>query len=309
MATLPTQSSRRPNPVRVRSTWWIYLTLLPTLAFLAIMAYYPAASGIWHSFFDWNPGFVSEFTGLENYRRLLGDELWWDSFAHLGIIFLASITVMWVIPLAAAELVITLRSMRAQHVFRTLLIVPLAFPGVVTALIWSFMYHPNDGVINRLLEALGLGSLAQNWVGDPDTALIALICVGFPWIAGLPFLVFFTALQNIPSEIFEAASLDGAGRLRRIWSIDLPMMFRQVKLLLFLALIMTMQYGFAAYLVTSGGPDNATSVPVLRMLGAAFSGQDWGYAAAMSTMLFGLAVVISGAAALAQRRGRNVRSI
>lgn len=197
---------------------------------------------------------------------------------------------------------ITLRSQRAQFIFRTLLIAPLAFPGVVTVLVWDFMYDPNDGVINRFLKGIGLASLAHNWVGEPNTALPALLAIGFPWIASLPFLIFLSQLQNIPAELFEAAALDGAGRLRRFVSIDLPLLARQIRLLFFLATISVLQYGFAAYLVTQGGPDNATQVPVLRMLGVAFQGQEWGYAATLSTVLFLITLVLSAATLLVRRR-------
>jgi len=287
---------------RRRVPWLVYVVLLPMFVVLGVISYFPAFSGIWHSFYEWHPGFTSTFTGLDNYRQMLHDDLWWSSFKNLGIIFIASITVMWILPIIAVELIITLRSERARFVFRTLLIVPLAFPGVVTALVWAFLYDPNDGVINRFLDGIGLQSLAHNWVGEPDTALAALLVIGFPWVASLPFLIFVSTLQNIPTELFEASELDGAGRLRRFFALDLPMLGRQITLLCFLAVISTLQYGFAAYLVTSGGPDNATQVPILRIIGVAFEGQEWGYAAAESTMLFVICVVASALVLLVRRR-------
>ncbi|HEX3815129.1 MAG TPA: sugar ABC transporter permease [Mycobacteriales bacterium] len=284
--------------------------LLPTFGMLGAFAYYPAISGIVHSFYDWRPGFSSPFVGLANYRTMLSDDLWWKSFKNLGIIFAVSVTLMWALPLVAAELVITLRSQRAQFVFRTLLIAPMAFPGVVTVLVWSFIYDPNNGVLNRFFKAIGLGALQHNWVGEPNTALPALLAIGFPWIASLPFLIFLSQLQNIPAELFEAASLDGAGRWRRLWAVDLPLLTRQIRLLFFLATISVLQYGFAAYLVTQGGPDDATQVPVLRMLGVAFQGQEWGYAATLSTVLFVITLAFSAAALLVRRRDTgNVASL
>jgi len=307
----PRETSPAPRRRR-RIPWFVYLVLLPTFATLGLLSYYPAVSGIWHSFYDWHPGFDSVSTGLTNYRQMLTDSLWWSSFEKLGIIFIASVTVMWVLPMLAAELLITLRSDRARFVFRTLLIVPLAFPGVVTALVWAFLYDPNDGVINRFLTGVGLDSFAHNWIGDPHTALAALLLIGFPWIASLPFLIFVSTLQNIPPELFEANALDGAGRIKRFFALDLPMLGRQFKLLFFLALISTLQYGFAAYLVTSGGPNNATQVPILYLIGVAFQGQEWGYAATLSTTLFVIALVLSGILLLVNRRGGDdvdVRSL
>ncbi|PZF85326.1 carbohydrate ABC transporter permease [Jiangella anatolica] len=296
---------------RARISWAAYLALLPLLVVLALFQYYPALNGIVRSFWDWNPGQVSTFVGLDNYAKMMDDAIWWRSFRNLGYIFVFGV-VSWVIPLVAAELLITLRSQRAQFVYRTLLIVPMAFPGVVTALVWSFMYHPNNGVINRALTAIGLESWTQNWVGDPSYALWSLLFIGFPFIAGLPFLIFYSTLQNIPREIFEAAALDGVGRIRRFWTIDLPLMARQVRLLFFLAVIGTLQYGFMAYIVTSGGPDNSTMVPVLRMINVAFQGQDWGYAATLSTTLFVFTLVLSAVVVFVRRSdpaSTNVRGL
>lgn len=290
--------------------WFAYVALLPLLVVLAVFQYYPALSGIVRSFWDWNPGQVSTLVGFDNYAKMMDDAIWWRSFKNLGFIFVFGV-VSWIIPLVAAELLITLRSLRAQFVYRTLLIIPMAFPGVVTALVWSFMYHPNNGVINRLLTAVGLESWTQNWVGDPSFALWSLLFIGFPFIAGLPFLIFYSTLQNIPREIFEAAALDGVKRVRRFWAIDLPLMARQVKLLFFLAVIGTLQYGFMAYIVTSGGPDNSTMVPVLRMINVAFQGQDWGYAATLSTTLFVFTIVLSAVVVFVRRgdSATNVRSM
>lgn len=300
---------RKAPPGRRRIPWGVYLVLLPTFAALAVFAYYPALSGMLHSLYEWRPGFASPFVGLENYVTMLGDDLWWASFRNIGIIFVWAVTLMWVFPLLAAELVMSLSSERLRFVFRTLLILPLAFPAVVNVLLWQFMYDPRDGVVNSLLRAVGLDGLASNWIGDPDTALTALMTVGFPWVASLPFLVFLSALQNVPAEIYQAAEVDGAGRLRRLWSIDLPMMLRDVKLLLVMAVIAVLQYGMQAHIMTKGGPDNATQVPVLRMLDAAFLDTDWGYAAALGTVLFVLTLAVSVGALLAGRKGgRNARA-
>lgn len=293
-----------------RVSWLVYVALLPLAVVLALFQYYPALNGIFRSFWDWNPGLESSFVGLDNYAKMMDDGIWWQSFKNLGFIFVFGV-VSWVIPVVAAELLISLRGQRAQFVFRTLLIVPMAFPGVVTALVWSFMYHPNNGVINKALVAVGLEGWTQNWVGDPSFALVSLLFIGFPFVAGLPFLIFYSTLQNIPREIFEAAAIDGVSRLRRFGSIDLPLMARQVKLLFFLAVIGTLQYGFMAYIVTSGGPDNATMVPVLRMLNVAFQGQDWGYAAALSTTLFVFTLVLSAVVVFVRRgdSSTNVRGM
>lgn len=279
----------------------IWIALLPLALVLAVFAYFPALSAVFWSFFDWVPAGQSTFVGVDNYVRMLGDATWWQSFRNLGVIFGFSI-LSWILPLLAAELLVTLRSRRWTFSMRTLLIVPMAFPGVVTALIWGFLYDPNSGVFNQFLDSVGLSTLTQNWTGSPNSALIALLFVGFPFVAGLPFLIFSSGLENIPPEVLEAAQLDGVGRWRRLWSIDLPLMISQLRILLFLAIVATLQYGFTAYVLTQGGPDNATMVPVLWMINQAFAAGDWGYSAALSTTLFVVTLLFSGLALLIGRR-------
>lgn len=292
---------RRPSRRRPRFRWSIYLPLLPLAAVIGIFAYYPAASGIFWSFFNWQPAGDSSFLGIGNYVTMMADDIWWKSFRNLGIIFAFGF-VSWVFPLLSAELLVSLKSAKWQYAIRTLLIIPMAFPGVVTALVWGFFYDPNAGVINQTLKAIGLGGLAHNWIGQSDSALVALLFVGFPFIAGLPFLIFYSSLQNIPTEVLEAAELDGVGRVRRFWTIDLPLMASQVRILFFLAVISTLQYGFIAYLLTSGGPNNATIVPILRMISVAFTGGNWGYSAALSTTLFVITIVFSAVVVFVRRK-------
>lgn len=287
---------------RKRVPLGVYLALIPVFVILGVFQYYPAFSGIYHSFFDWKPATESVMIGWDNYVKMMSDTIWWDSFRNLGLIFVFGV-LTWIIPLFAAELLVSLRGRRSPFVYRTLLIVPMAFPGIVTALVWQFFYHPNNGVFNKTLEAIGLGALTQNWVGDPDIAMLSLLFVGFPFIAGLPFLIFYSTLQNIPNEVLEAAALDGVGRFARVWRIDLPLMAGQIKILFFLAIVGTLQYGFTAYVVTGGGPDNATVVPILRILNVAYQGQDWGYAAALSTTLFAITLVLSCFIVFSRRRG------
>ena len=283
-------SPRRTTRPQFRITVW--LALLPLIAVLGAFAYFPALSSIFWSFFNWVPAGVSTFLGGANYARMMSDGTWWRSFGNLGIIFVFNLA-SWILPLLAAELLVTLKSDRWQYVIRTLLIIPMAFPGVVTALIWGFFYDPNAGLFNQFLRAIGLKAFEQNWTGSPSTALVALLLVGFPFIAGLPFLIFYSSLQNIPKEVLEAAQLDGVGRWARLWRIDLPLMVSQIRILFFLVVVATLQYGFVAFVLTSGGPDNATMVPVLYIINQAFSAGDWGYAATLSTTLFAITLALS----------------
>ena len=283
----------------------LYLGLFPLFGVLLLFSYYPAINGLSRSFFDWKFIAKSEFIGLANYQKMLGDKAWWETFQHISLVLLAGVTIMWLLPLLAVEMLISLRNARIQYILRTALLFPLAFPVIVTIYMWGFIYNPNQGILNTLLKEIGLGSLAQNWLGDPKTALWSLIFINFPWIASLPFFVFLTGLQNIGTEIFEAAALDGASRLKRFFLIDLPLLGRQFRLLFILAVINILQFGVTAQALTEGGPDNATMFPILRILNVAFRGGDWGYSAALSSTLFVITFLVSTFVFLVSRGERQ----
>ncbi len=289
----------------LRATWGYYIALIPTLILLAIFGYYPAISGLYHAFYDWHPGFDSTFIGWQNFVDIFHDAEFGQSLQHVLWLFLFGITVAWIFPMLAAELVITLSNRRLQFFFRTLLIAPFAFPMVVQVFLWGFLYDPNVGIINTIFKAIGLGFLAHNWLGDPNTALYAIMFFNAPWIASLPFLIFLAGLQGIQPELFDAMVIDGANRWQRFLSLDLPLLAPQFMLLLIVAIIQILQVGAQIGLLTNGGPGFATNVPILYMLDTAFVGGHWGYAAALSAALFFIIFSLS-ALVLRIQRIRNI---
>ena len=171
---------------RIVKAWPYYVVLLPTFVLLGVFGYYPAINGLYHAFYDWEPGFYANFTGLANFDYMLHDTLFWQSFKNIAQFFLFGITIAWALPIFAAELIMTLPDERWRFFFRSLLIVPFAFPAAVQILVWGFLYDPNVGVFNTILQSLGLGALVHNWLGDPNTALYALMFINAPWIASIP---------------------------------------------------------------------------------------------------------------------------
>jgi raffinose/stachyose/melibiose transport system permease protein len=282
-----------------RRSWALYLTLLPTMALILIFAYYPTVNGIAQSLYTSNSTEQNVFVGLDNFKTLFKDTTFWNGFVNALWYFVFSITVGWIIPFFIAELMISVSSLRLQWGLRTALILPMAFPAAVFAFIWSFMYDPNDGVINTFLNGVGLESLTRNWLGDPNLALGSLMMIGFPTMliaagGGLPFLLMLTGLQSIPQEIFDAAAVDGCSRWRRAWAIDLPMLGSQFDLLFILSLIgLTQAGGVTLLLATNGGPAFSTTTPVVSLVQAGISAGDFGYGAAMGTVLFGASLMLT----------------
>ena len=153
-------------------------------------------------------------------------------------------------------------------------------------LVWQNLYDPNVGLINNVLELIGLGSWAHGWLGDPNTALWALIFIGFPFVGILQLLVLYAGLLSIPNELVESAKMDGASLLRIIRSIHIPLLSGQFKFLIILTLIGIIQDFNGIMIVTGGGPMDSTYVPALQMYYAATKFNDLGYASALGVSMF-----------------------
>lgn len=263
-----------------------YLFLLPTFLFLAVFNYFPALSGLYHAFTEWETGSTAHWIGFANFGRMARDEFLRLSLGNQVWLLTASLLKALVVPLVVAEMLFHLRSKRLQYALRTLFLVPMVVPGMVGVLLWGFIYDPNIGLLNNALSALGLKGLTRAWLGDWHTALPAVIGVGFPWIGGLGLLIYLAGLMAIPQDVLDSSSVDGATVWQRIRAIDIPLLRGQMKLLAVLTIIGTLQDFGSLLVLTGGGPGLATHVPALHMYYQAFRFGHYGYASAIGFVLF-----------------------
>ncbi|MBB3125530.1 ABC-type sugar transport system permease subunit/WD40 repeat protein [Paenibacillus rhizosphaerae] len=272
-----------------RQIWkskYIYLGLAPTFILVFVFLYYPAVSGLFHSLYDWQPGGRTTFVGLANFERMIHDPYVIKGMGNLLILIITGLIKAIIPALITAELIFHLRSKRLQYGFRTAFTASMVIPGVALLLIWQNLYDPNVGLINNVLELIGLGSWGHGWLGDPNTALWAIIFIGFPFIGILQLLVFYAGLLSIPNELIESAKIDGANLWRIIRSIHLPLLSGQFKFLIILTLIGIIQDFNGIMIVTGGGPMDSTYVPALQMYYAATKFNDLGYASALGVSMF-----------------------
>ena len=262
-----------------------YLFLLPTVALLVVFNYYPAFSGIVHAFTVWKPGVSTEWVGLQNFRALVADRYLWIGTWNAVILIITGFLKL-LMPLLVAELIFHLRNDLMRYVFRTLFVLPLIVPGVVGVLLWVNIYDPNIGLANQTLRSMGLENMTRVWLGDASTALWAIVFMGFPWISAFALLIFYGGLISIPGELFDAAKVDGASGLRTFWSIHIPLLLGQIRLLLILGFIAGVQEFSAVYLTTGGGPGSATYVPALELYYQAVRFNNFGLASAIGAVLF-----------------------
>lgn len=211
--------------------------------------------------------------------------------------YVAGVNVCMVFQIVAARMVYGLRVQWWQKLTRLTFIAPLVVPSVVTIFMWKFIYYPEIGVIARLAAAMG--KTAPNLLGDKYWVNPAIIFVGFPWIAGMNFIIFYSAFQGIDTSMCEAAEIDGASGLKRFLKIEMPSIFPQVKTMYMFAIIGVMQSYEKVLLLTDGGPNDASLVPGLYMYQTGFgSGSSYGYSCAISVILF----LITMAATMAVNR-------
>ncbi len=299
LSTAPTSAARRPLLQRSsraavarrrRRILFIALCLLPSFALLVLFNYYPLLSALYHSLFRWDGYNPAAFVGLQNFAQMWSDSAVTTGLKNLAILAVATVAISLTLPLLAAELVLAVRGQRLFKTYRALLVIPIVVPQLITLLIWAFMFDPSVGVINALLRTIGLGSIAPQWLGDTHIALYSIVLAGvssgFPWVAGLNFLIYLAALQNISSEIHDAARLDGAVGWRRMISIDVPLIAGQLRLIITLALIAVTQTFTSVWVLTQGGPGNATMVPGVALYQQGFQFGNFGYASAIGALIF-----------------------
>lgn len=288
LALLSNRRRRRSGLRLARRTWagrTGYLLVLPTIVLIAVFSYYPAISSLYYSFTDYSLRAPPVWVGLGNFRQILVH----DSYFHVGlinmlIIIVTSFVKAITVPLLAAELVYWLKNQVSQYVFRTLFVLSTVVPALVLTLLWKRVYEP-DGALNNLLRALGLDGWTRAWLGDENTALGAVIGVGFPYLTAFAFLILLGGLLAINRDLYDSAAIDGATRWQQFVNIDIAHLRPQLRILAFFAIAGSVE-GFAGiFLLTQGGPGMATYVPALEMY-LRISGGDLGYASAIGAILF-----------------------
>ncbi len=270
-----------------------YVFLLPAILLLVLFRYYPAFSAVYHSFTDWDGTRAANFVGLDQYKALFNDPIFIKSVINIAIYTALRTVFSTVMALIGAELVYNLRNYVSQGIWRIIFTLPLVIPTTVVFLVWRQVYASRLGLLNQILITLGLGSQAKPWLGLPDTALGALILIGFPLVSGFGFLVLLSALQNLPNEVNDAALIDGCTRMRRIFAIDLPSIRGPLALILILGINAGLQEFAPMLVVTNGGPVNATQSPGLYLYQQAFTLGKFGYSTAIGTVLMLMTLAFS----------------
>lgn len=265
-----------------REAFAFYAFISPWLVGFLVLTAGPVIASLVLSFTSWDMASAPVYVGLGNYialftsDRLLGKSLF--------------VTAIWVVVGLPLRLIVAYvlalalnQRLPAVGFFRTVLYMPAVVSGVAIALLWVWLLQPQYGLLNSFLRLFGVQG--PPWFGSEEWALPGFIVMSL-WTTGASMVIFLAGLQSVPAELYEAAEIDGAGALSRLWRITLPMTTPVVLFNLIIGIIQSFQVFTQAYVITNGGPNNATLFYVLYLYRAAFQYNQMGYASAMAWLLF-----------------------
>ncbi|MGW1124403.1 ABC transporter permease [Streptomyces sp. CB01249] len=248
----------------------------------ALFSWYPIIRGWLLGFQQVTFSQPATWVGWDNYRRLFDDPLFVTAWRNTGYFTLLALVFGFAAPFLTAVVLNEFR--HARSYLRMTVYLPVMLPPIVTMLLWRWFYDPGPGLFNNVLETLHLP--AQQWLESENLSMISLVLVSTWANMGTTTLIYLAALGSIPGELYEAAELDGASIRQRLWHVTIPQMRFILMITLLLQVIGTMQVFIEPYVLTGGGPDDATVTVLLLLYRYAFVYNDFGMASAMSTVLF-----------------------
>ncbi len=273
-----------------------YVALAPVLCLLFVFLYSPLIADFDYSLHDWSSLSPTwRAVGLANFRGLLRDALFWQSLR--GNILYAVVSLIFQVCFAlvlAAILESSIIGRRTSTCLRVAYFVPSILPITVIGLLWQVMYQPDVGLVDQALNAVGLGNFAHAWLGERQTALPAIIAVSQWQWTGYLTVLFIVAIRAIPRELYEAADIDGAGAWHRFRHVTVPGVQETTVLMALITIFGAIKVFDIVWVMTGGGPNNASQVLGSYMYRTAFRDDRVGYASAIAVVMFVLSAIIGG---------------
>ncbi|MFM9587979.1 carbohydrate ABC transporter permease [Streptomyces scabiei] len=283
--------------------WWFALPAMLLFAFVVLV---PSVRGVYYAFTDWDglsPDF--SFVGLDNFTEMLRDE---DATRAIGHTLLIAVSITIAQNAVGLLLALGVNSViKSRNVLRVFLFAPAVITPVVTAFLWRNLLGP-DGAVNSLLGAVGLGGWRQDWLGSPTLALWSVVGVIVWQFAGYSMVIFLAGLQSVPKEVHEAAAMDGAGPVRRFWSVTRPLLAPALTINLMLSIIGGIKLFDQVWALTGGGPGHATDTISTLIYKDAFTLGEFGYSIALAVVLTIIVAVVSSGQYLALSRNERAAS-
>ena len=270
--------------------------LLPGLVLFLLVIILPFLVTIGASFTKWNGVTTPRFIGLENYANAVNDSAFWASFTNNLKLMLAMVVVPTILGLLLAGLLFTLVAPRFGNrwasFFRAGFYLPQVMPVAIAGVVWGWILAP-AGALNSVLQAVGLGGLVHDWLGDPGTALLSIMGMMIWFQVGFPLVIFFTALQRTDPILAEAASLDGASPWQSFIHVTLPQIRPEIFVVVLMTTIATLKVFGQVYVLTRGGPGTETLVPSYYVYQNFFQLAKVGYGSAIATIMAAIIIILA----------------
>jgi ABC-type sugar transport system permease subunit len=293
----PSVTTFRPAQRRLAAAF-----VLPPLVLYAVFMIYPFFGSIWYSLTSWDgTSAAKDFIGLDNYSRLLHDDRMWTSLFHNAV---------WAVlgtlaPVVIGFVLAVLLWETGLRTFRMIFFIPFILPGVVIATVWSWIYNPIFGVLNAGLNTIGLESLTRGWLGDPNTALVAVLIAAIWSYFGFVVVVLLAGLQNLDQSLVDAAVVDGANWRQKAWHVILPGLAPLMTLVTTITLIGAFSVFDIVFIMTQGGPGYSSEVLAIYTYKMAFTQNQIGYGAALSMVITVLSLASAILFVRFRERGRH----
>jgi multiple sugar transport system permease protein len=287
----------RPPPGRRSLAQWLdredvlgYLLVAPVIIIVLGLLGYPFVLALALSLTDKVIGQPAHFIGLENFARLIQDPIYRQTVRNTFVYTIGSEALK--VPIGFALALVLNEKLIFRKAIRAVVLLPWIVPAVLSAMAWSWMFNPNFSILNYIIVHLGIASVGPQWLTDPNTAMFSVILVN-AW-RGSPFfgIILLAALQSIPSDLYEATSVDGAGRLQRFWNVTLPLVLPILLVALLLSTISTFSDFNIVYTITNGGPVNSTHVLATWSFAEAIGVGRLGEGAAISLTMFPVLLIL-----------------
>ncbi|MFD0673827.1 carbohydrate ABC transporter permease [Cohnella sp. GCM10027633] len=273
-----------------RMRGFIALGLAPALLLFSVFVIIPIVWSAYYGFFDWKGIGSAKFIGFDNFEEVLLDPVFWKSFKNNMLVVAAS--VFGQVPIALILALLLMRNTWLHSFIRSAVFMPMVLSSVVVGIIWSYIYHPEIGILNFLFDKLGLESWKRQWLSDPDVSMYSLM-VPIVWNYIGPYLIMFmAALKNIPGDMDDAAKIDGAQGARKLFSLTLPMIWDTIKVAVVLCISGSLKAFDLIYVMTGGGPAHSTELLASYMYNNTFAIYRFGYGSAVSTMIILLSLLL-----------------
>ena len=271
----------------------------PWLVGFVGLTLYPLVASLYYSFCDYDVLTRPVWIGTSNYRDLAGDAIFWKTLGNT--LYFAALALPMGLVLSLAIALLLNRPVRGRNVFRTLFFVPSMVPAVAVGMVWLWLFNGRLGLINYGLSFVGIDG--PNWLTDEHWTKPAVVITAL-WQTGGTVVIYLAALQDVPRHLYEAATIDGASKLRQIWNVTLPMISPVIYFNLVVGIIGALQVFAGPYVMLGrgGGPDRSALFYAVYLYQNAFNYNQMGYASAMAWVLFAIVLALTASATLAARR-------